>query len=58
MKYKKLKRMYYNLFKAKRDFLIACGIKYPSKNCYSFKFLKRKAFAKVIKSEEYSIDVI
>lgn len=43
-KYKELKRMYYNIFRAERFYLISYGVKFPSKNYYSFKFLKRKAF--------------
>lgn len=43
-KYKELKRMYYNIFKAQRYYLISYGVKFPSKNFYSLKFLRKKAF--------------
>lgn len=43
-KYKKLKRIYYNIFKSERYYLISYGLKkFPPKNFYPFKFLKRKA---------------
>lgn len=58
-KYKELKRMYYNIFKAERYYLISYGVKFPPKNFYSFRFLKRKAFdIKDNSFDEYIIDLI
>lgn len=50
--------MYYNIFKAQRYYLISYGVKFPSKNFYSLKFLKRKAFEIESEYDEYDIDVI
>ncbi len=55
-KYKKLKRIYYNIFKAERYYLISYGVKFPPKNFYPFRFLKRKAVEE--KNNDYDLYII
>lgn len=53
-----IKANVYNIFKTERYYLISYGVKIPSKNFYSFRFLKRKAFEIEREFDEYEIDLI
>lgn len=43
-RYKELKRYYYNIFKAERYHIITYGFRFPGKNHYTLRFLRRKAY--------------